>query len=81
MNDYTSAGAAHLFEPNSDQLAKNLPDLGEALVAAFVDLKRCPQPDRCEVLLAKLDGSRAYILKLRGALLREATAPHPPMAA
>jgi hypothetical protein len=81
QSTYSRAAAARLFEPNSDQMAKHLPELGEALMAACIDLKRCPQPDRCEALMARLDGARAHILQLRAALMREATAPEPPYAA
>lgn len=46
--------------PHSAALAAQLPDIGEGLAAAMVELARDPQPDRCEMLAIRLDGARRH---------------------
>lgn len=68
------------FPPMSDQIARHLSDLGESLMASCIDLQRAPAPDRCESLMAKLNGAHAHVLKLRASLMREAASNLPPAA-
>lgn len=59
---------------SADFLAAQLPDIGDALAAAFVTLHRDPHPAACEMLAIRLDGARRHLFLLAQAQRREVAA-------
>lgn len=55
----------------SAALAAQLPDIGEGLAAAMVELARDPHPDRCEMLAIRLDGARRHCQLLGQSVMTE----------
>lgn len=59
--------------PSCEAMAAALPDLGDATSAMLAKLARDPTPNRCDRVLAQLDGARQLVSRLRGSLIREGT--------
>jgi hypothetical protein len=81
MGTYDRALRDRLLAPSGTELAKNLPDAGEALLGAAIELSRDPQIDRCDRYLARLNGTVQLVNRLRATLIREAIPDFPPEAA
>jgi hypothetical protein len=60
--------AVSQFQPSPEQLAKQLPDIGDSLSAACASLARDPQPDTCEILATRLQGIARHVMPLRYSL-------------
>jgi len=52
-------------------LLAHLPDIGESLSASLIDLKRDPEPARCEAIAIQLEGARRHVLTLAAAIGKE----------
>jgi len=59
--------------PTAQELARALPDLGDATAGMLAELARDPTPDRCDRMLVQLDGARQLVSRLRG--LIQASSP------
>lgn len=69
---YSRALRDQLLAPSSTEIAAGISHVGESLFAGALELAKNPQPDKCEILLARLGGAMQMVNKLRAALLREA---------
>jgi primosomal protein N'' len=64
--------AAKLFAPSATTLARYLPDMGDCLAGALVQLSRDPDPQRCDDMARRLQAASHAISRLRAALVAEA---------
>lgn len=64
-----------LYAPTAHELSQRLPEIGESLLAAAVELSKSPAPDRCETFAARLNGVARLSMQLRMAILRESQPP------
>lgn len=71
MTRHDAALAAKLYQSNSDLIRSSLPDLGESLHAAAVDLARDCTVERIDRMLARLRGAETSLLHLRRGLAAE----------
>lgn len=60
-----------LYATPASAIAKALPDIGDGLAAQCAELARNPTAPGCDQLAANLEGTRAHLVRLRAALLRE----------
>jgi len=54
---------------DAGRIIKSLPDLGESLQSAAIDLSRDCTLDRVDLMLSRLKGAEACLVNLRKALL------------
>jgi hypothetical protein len=66
--------------PSVETMLSQLPDAGDALSSALADFARDPQPDKAEILAARLSGVARVVMNVRAALLAQSR-PQPPIAA
>lgn len=59
--------------PTQAEMLAYVPDLAERTAAQMTELARAPTPERCDRMLAQLDGARQLVARLRGSLVREGT--------
>lgn len=62
-----------LYRPEPAIPRADLQDLADGLQAQLVALSEDPTPARCEAVATNLDGARRAVLRLREALMQEAT--------
>jgi hypothetical protein len=67
------AALQSLYLTSSADLVKVMPDVADRLHAQIHEALREPTPGRCERLSLELDGARRHVLKIREALVREAS--------
>jgi hypothetical protein len=65
---------AALYAPSSDELRRQLPDIGENLGTQLSELSARPSLDRCDRIAASLTGVQLTVQKLREAMVREGSA-------
>ena len=65
-----------LYQPNIDAIRNSLPDLGEALHIAAVDLSRDCSLERVDQMLARLNSAQSNLQHLRKAMVAERTTGH-----
>lgn len=75
-----NAAVRMLYGPGPEELAAQLPDIGDGLAAAMVMLSRDPRPDACESMAIQLNGVARMLMQLRGSVLAQSE-PQPPRAA
>ena len=63
--------ARRMFTPDIDAMRHNLPDLGESLHTAAVDLARDCSLERVDLMLARIKGAETSLVHLRKALISE----------
>jgi hypothetical protein len=63
------SGLQQLYAPSIGSLISHLPDLGESLHHAAVDLSLDCTVQRVDLLLARLQGSETALVHLRKALI------------
>lgn len=68
--------ARRLYAPSAETLISHLPDLGESLHTAAIDLERDCSIERCDLMLARLKGAETNLIHLRRALIAERTTRH-----
>ena len=62
-----------LYQPSIESQASHLPDLGESLHTAAIDLSRDCTLERVDLMLARIKGAEATLVHLRKALAVEET--------
>ena len=70
MKAYLEA-TRQLYQPNIDAMRNSLPDLGESLLSAAVDLSRELSLDRLDRLAAQLNSALTNLQHLRKAIIAE----------
>ncbi len=78
---YSRALRDRLLRPTVDELASALPDAGEALIGASIDLARDATANRCDVMLSRLHGAVHLVTRLRTVIVAESQTPNYPEAA
>ena len=68
--------ARRMFAPDIDAMRHSLPDLGESLLTAAVDLAHDCTLDRVDLMLARIKGAETTLVHLRKALMAEQTTSH-----
>ena len=63
--------ARRLYGPSVQTMTSNLPDLGESLHNAAIDLSRDCTLDRVDLMLARVKGAETTLVHLRKALIAE----------
>jgi len=71
MTRHDAALAAKLYQSNSDLIRSSLPDLGESLHAAAVDLARDCSLEHVDKMLSRLKGAETSLLHLRRSLAEQ----------
>jgi hypothetical protein len=70
MQSYMDA-VIQLYQPNLDAMRNSLPDLGQSLNVAAIDLARDCTVERLDLLLARLQGAETALVHLRKALIAD----------
>ena len=65
-----------LYQPSIESLASHLPDLGESLLTAAIDLSRDCTVERVDLMLARIKGAETNLTHLRRALIAERSTGH-----
>jgi Arc/MetJ-type ribon-helix-helix transcriptional regulator len=71
MTRHDATLARKLYQSNSDLIRSSLPDLGESLPAAAVDLARDCTLERVDKMLSRLRGAETSLLHLRRSLAEQ----------
>lgn len=66
--DQAMAIYSTLYRPSREALRRELPEIGEGLVAQFVELHEHPTADGAEQLAANLQGAARLVIQFRAAL-------------
>jgi hypothetical protein len=61
----------HARQPDISAMRKHLPDMGESLHNAAIDLARDCTTERCDQMLARLKGAETSLMHLRRKLMQE----------
>ena len=77
MNAQSMPALAALYAAPANDLAHQLPDVGDGIAAACAELARHPTPVGAEHLATRLQGAARLAMRLREALIREATHAEP----
>lgn len=66
--DQAQAIRAAIYRPSPEVLRRDLPEIGEGLLAQFLELHTRPSSDGAEQLAANLQGAARLVLQFRGLL-------------
>jgi hypothetical protein len=70
-HDPELARRLYACKPGISAMRKHLPDMGESLHNAAIDLARDCTTERCDQMLARLKGAETSLMHLRQKLMQE----------